>query len=189
MTAYSELSDTKLIFACREGDQLAWEALITRYERLVYTVPSRYGLTQTEINDVYQSVWLALLKNLDKLRQPDRVSAWLVTTARRECWERRRGVDYKRTVSAESDQLLIDKGKEVPGPEEEVATFERHENLRTAMEELDDRCQKLLYHLYYDSTQPSYADVAQILEIPIGSIGPLRVRCLKKLRKFFESSS
>jgi RNA polymerase sigma factor (sigma-70 family) len=129
------------------------------------------------------------LKNLDNLRQPDRVSAWLVTTARRECWERRRGVDFKRTFSAESDQLLIDKSSDVPSPEEEVAAFESHENLRSAMDELDARCQKLLYHLYYDSDQPSYADVAQILDIPIGSIGPLRVRCLKKLRKIYDNSS
>lgn len=189
MNGYSEHSDTKLIKACRKGDQFAWETLISRYERLVYTVPSRYGLTQTEINDVYQSVWLALLKNLDNLRQPDRISAWLVTTARRECWERRRGVDYKRTVSAESDQLLFDKSSDVPSPEEEVAAFESHESLRSAMVELDARCQKLLYHLYYDSDQPSYADVAQILDIPIGSIGPLRVRCLKKLRKIYDNSS
>ena len=189
MTEITELSDTKLIKACREGDQFAWETLISRYERLVYTVPSRYGLNQTEINDVYQSVWLALLKNLDNLRQPDRVSAWLVTTARRECWERRRGVDFKRTFSAESEQLLFDKSSDVASPEEEVAAFERVENLRSAMDELDNRCQKLLYHLYYDSDQPSYADVARILDVPIGSIGPLRVRCLKKLRKIYDASS
>ena len=189
MTDYSQLSDERLIIACRDGDQEAWEALITRYERLVYTVPSRYGLTQAEINDVFQSVWLALLKNLSKLRQPDRVSAWLVTTARRECWERRRGVDFERTVPMDTEQLISDKFSDDPTPEEVVAEFENHQNVRDAVKELDDRCQKLLWHLYYDSDHPSYKDVASILEIPIGSIGPLRVRCLRKLRSVYDKSS
>ena len=189
MTDYSQFSDKRLIEACRSGDQEAWEALITRYERLVYTVPSRYGLTQAEISDVFQSVWLALLRNLETIRQPDRVSAWLVTTARRECWERRRGVDYERTVSTDTEQLISDRSAEDPTPEEVVADFENHQNLREAVDQLDERCQKLLWHLYYDSEQPSYKDVADILEIPIGSIGPLRVRCLRKLRTVYDNSN
>ena len=189
MTDYSQFSDKRLIEACRSGDQGAWEALITRYERLVYTVPSRYGLTQAEINDVFQSVWLALLRNLETIRQPDRVSAWLVTTARRECWERRRGVDYERTVSSDTEQLISDKSADDPTPEEVVADFENHQNLREAVEQLDERCQKLLWHLYYDSEHPSYKDVADILDIPIGSIGPLRVRCLRKLRTVYDKEN
>ena len=152
MTDYDQLSDEQLIAACLSDDSVAWDALISRYERLVYTIPVRYGLTQGEVEDVFQSVWLSLLKNISSLRQPDRVAAWLVTTARRECWERRRGADYERTVSSSLDSLLIDKEGE------------------------------LLWHLYYDSTIPSYADIADELDMPIGSIGPMRARCLKKLR-------
>ncbi len=182
MTEYSDFSDEQLIAACRTGDEKAWDTLVERYERLVYTVPARYGLTSSEIDDVFQSVWLSLLKNLNKLREPDRVSAWLVTTARRECWERRRGADYERTVASDLDTLLTDRaGDELP-PEDVVVTFRQYETLRGAMETLGDRCRKLLWMLYYDSKVPSYSDVAEQLEIPIGSIGPMRARCLKKLR-------
>lgn len=182
MTDFGQLTDEKLIDACRGGDEGAWVALVERYERLVYTVPARYGLTPSEIDDVFQSVWLSLLRNLDKLREPDRVSAWLVTTARRECWERRRGADYERTVSTDFDDILIDhEGNEMP-PEEVVSAYREHESLRQAIEQLQDRCRRLLWFLYFDANIPSYSDVADKLDMPIGSIGPMRARCLKKLR-------
>lgn len=182
MTEYSELPDEELVVACRTGDDKAWDVLVERYERLVYTVPARYGLTPSEIDDVFQSVWLSLLKNLEKLREPDRISAWLVTTARRECWERRRGADYERTVTTDLDTLLMDReGNELP-PEEVVATYRQYQTLEQGMENLGDRCRRLLQLLYYDTSVPSYADVAEIMDMPIGSIGPMRARCLKKLR-------
>lgn len=182
MTDYDQLSDEQLIAACLSDDSAAWDALISRYERLVYTIPVRYGLTQGEVEDVFQSVWLSLLKNISSLRQPERVAAWLVTTARRECWERRRGADYERTVSSSLDSLLIDREGEEMTPEEVVGKFRQHEALREGLERLGERCRALLWHLYYDSTIPSYADIADELDMPIGSIGPMRARCLKKLR-------
>lgn len=182
MTDYSSLTDEQLINACRSGDEKGWESLISRYERLVYTIPARYGLTPTEVDDVFQSVWLSLMKNLDRLREPDRISAWLVTTARRECWERRRGADYERTVTTSFDSVLTDKAGNELQPDEVVELFREQQLMRQALEELDERCHKLLWMLYYDATVPSYADVAERLDMPIGSIGPLRARCLKKLR-------
>ena len=182
MIEYGELDDVQLVAACQKGNEQAWDALVTRYERLVYTIPSRYGLTPSEVEDVFQSVWLSLLKNLDRLREPDRISAWLVTTARRECWERRRGADYERTVSNNLDSVLFDKEGEEQSPEEVVTAYREHENLREALGNLGERCQRLLWLLYYDSTIPSYADVAEKLDMPIGSIGPMRARCLKKLK-------
>lgn len=188
VTDYKLLSDAELISACKTGEEAAWDALVDRYERLVYTIPARYGLTPAEVSDVFQSVWLALLKNLENLRQPDRVAAWLVTTTRRECWERRRGVNYERVITAELDGQLVKQKSDEPSPDEIVATYERHEALRQAMDRLDDRCGRLLNLLYFDPDIPSYADVAETLSMPIGSIGPLRARCLKKLRKILEKS-
>jgi RNA polymerase sigma factor (sigma-70 family) len=183
VTDYKHLSDADLISACQTGEEAAWDALVARYERLVYTIPSRYGLTQTEVSDVFQSVWLSLLRNLNNLRQPERIAAWLVTTTRRECWERRRGVNYEKVITSDLDAEIIRAKSEEPSPDEIVATYERHEELRVAMEHLDPRCRRLLRLLYFDPSIPSYADVAATLSMPIGSIGPLRARCLKKLRK------
>jgi RNA polymerase sigma factor (sigma-70 family) len=189
VTDYKQLSDTDLISACRDGEEEAWDALVARYERLVYTIPSRYGLTPAEINDVFQSVWLALLKNLENLRQPDRIAAWLVTTTRRECWERRRGVNYEKVITSDLDDQIVRAKSEEPSPDEIVATYEKHEALRRAMDQMDSRCRRLLRLLYFDPSIPSYADVATKLNMPIGSIGPLRARCLKKLRKILVDST
>jgi len=188
MTNYNGTTDEQLIKACQSGDQKAWEALVTRYERLVYTIPARYGLTPTEIDDVFQSVWLSLLKNLERLREPGRLSAWLVTTARRECWERRRGADYERTITTDFDTALGNKEGKDLAPEELVELYHEQEIIRNAMDEMDNRCRNLLWMLYYDSGVPSYSDVAEKLDMPIGSIGPLRARCLKKLRAILAGS-
>ena len=182
MTDYSEMTDKQLVVACRSGDEMAWEAIVSKYERLVYTIPARYGLTPTEIDDVFQSVWLSLLKNLGRIREPDRISAWLVTTARRECWERRRGADYERMVTTSFDSVLIDKEGNELAPDEVVELYREQQTIRLALDQLDERCRRLLWQLYYDATIPSYSDVAEKLNMPIGSIGPLRARCLKKLR-------
>jgi RNA polymerase sigma factor (sigma-70 family) len=187
--ANGSLSDKELVTGCRLGQESAWEELVSRYERLVYTIPIRYGLTPSEVDDVYQSVWMALIKHIETLRRPDRIGAWLVTTARRECWERRRGADFKRSVSSNLETLLVDRDGGELTPEEVVAVFRQHEALREAIECLDERCRKLLWHLYYDSTIPSYADIAEKMDMPIGSIGPLRARCLKKLRKILSESA
>jgi RNA polymerase sigma factor (sigma-70 family) len=182
MTDYSQYADERLISACESGDSLAWDALVERYQRLVYTIPARYGLTSAEIDDVFQSVWLSLLRNLKNLREPSRVSAWLVTTARRECWERRRGSDYERSVSTDLDTILTEKEGDEMSPEDLVAQYREHQVLKEAMGQLGGRCQELLWLLYFDAAIPSYADVAEKLDMPIGSIGPMRARCLKKLR-------
>ena len=182
MTDFSEMTDEQLIVACRSGDEAAWEAIVSRYERLVYTIPARYGLTPSEVDDVFQSVWLSLLNNLGRLREPDRISAWLVTTARRECWERRRGADYERTVTTSFDSVITDKEGNELAPDEVVELYREQQTIRLALDQLDERCRRLLWMLYYDDTIPSYSDVAEKLNMPIGSIGPLRARCLKKLR-------
>ncbi len=143
------------------GDEKAWEAIISRYERLVYTIPSRYGLTPAEIDDVFQSVWLSLMKNLSRLREPDRISAWLVTTARRECWERRRGADYERSTTTSFDSILTDEeGNDMP-PDEVVELYREQQTIRLALDQLDERCRRILWMLYYEATIPSYSDIAR----------------------------
>ncbi len=187
MSDATQLSPAQLIAACRAGDANAWDALVARYERLVYTIPLRYGLTPAEADDVFQSVWLKLLEHLDSLRQPDRVAAWLVTTARRECWDRRRGANHERTSPVAPESLPEESWVEKLTPEEIVIRFEQQSAVRQAVESLDDRCQRLLQSLYYDATKPSYTEIAERLGLPVGSIGPTRARCLQKLRRVLGS--
>ncbi len=183
MPGYDQRSDAQLIAACRAGDAAAWDALVARYERLVYTIPLRYGLSRTEADDVFQTVWLRLLEHLPTLRQPERVAAWLVTTARRECWDRRRRAEHKRTDAVPPEALPESRWVDELSPEEIVLRYERQQAIRRAVDRLEERCRRLLRLLYYEPRKPSYAEIAARLQIPVGSIGPTRARCLQKLRK------
>lgn len=186
MSDLSCRSDEELITACLAGDQAAWDTLVGRYERLVYTVPIRFGLTQVEVEDVFQTVWLLLVKKLPGLRQPDRLAAWLVTTARRECWQRRRGQDYHRLSFVAPDSLPAESWVEEQSTEELLSSYEEHRHLQDALAQLGEPCRRLLQTLYSDQADPSYSDIASRLNIPIGSIGPTRARCLKKLRQLMQ---
>lgn len=187
MRQFESLPDADLISACREGDAGAWDALVTRYERLVYTIPFRYGLPQSEADDVFQSVWMALLQSLPTLKEPDRVSAWLVTTARRACWDRRRGAEHERTHSVDPAALPErDPWFDSASPEEIVSRYDDHRTLQGALRQLGERCRRLLHYLYSDPDQLAYSDIAVRLNMAIGSIGPTRARCLEKLRSLLE---
>ncbi len=72
---------TLLVKRCLAGDAIAWQQLVDTYARLVHSIPVRHGLSQDEVSDVGQEVFIALAKNLHQLEDPERLPAWLVTTA------------------------------------------------------------------------------------------------------------
>ncbi len=187
MPDLSQWSPASLVLACRRQDAAAWDELVARYERLVYTVPLRYGLTAAEAEDVFQSVWLALLRALPNLQQPERVAAWLVTTAKRESWDRRRGSNYVREEEMAPEDMARTSWVAETTPEEIVTRYDQQRLLREAIQRLDDVCRRLLNLLYLDAARPSYAEVAVQLDMPEGSIGPTRARCLQKARRILEA--
>src|SRR5687767_10140371 len=85
-TRRMERTDEQLLLACRRGEEDAWEALVRRYQRLVYAVPRRAGLDEDAAAEVFQEVFTTLLENVAGIEQPSRLHAWLVTTARRKTW-------------------------------------------------------------------------------------------------------
>lgn len=187
MPNLNQRSPAELVLACRRGEPAAWDELVTRYERLVYTVPLRYGLTEAEAEDVFQSVWLALLRALPTLQQPERVAAWLVTTAKRECWERRRRSGYTREEDMSPEDMAGANWAAEETPEEIATRYDQQRLLRQAIQRLDELCRRLLTLLYFDVAEPSYAEVAAQLGLPEGSIGPTRARCLQKARRLMET--
>ncbi|HSB28198.1 MAG TPA: sigma-70 family RNA polymerase sigma factor, partial [Pyrinomonadaceae bacterium] len=82
-----QISDAQLIKECRRGDEAAWESLVRRYQKLIYAIPRRAGLDEDEAAEVFQEVFTALLRQLENIEDPDRLHAWLVTTARRITWK------------------------------------------------------------------------------------------------------
>lgn len=181
-------TDLELVLACRRGDELAWERLIRRYQRLIYAIPLRAGLDQTQAAEVFQEVFTTLFQKLNDLEQPERLHAWLVTTARRKTW--RAIVRTQGSPRSDDVDLATDEAAAIPDPaplpDEQLVTLEEQHRIRTKLSFLDQRCQTLLQMLFYRSEPPSYAEIAAALGIPEGSIGPTRARCLAKLLRLLE---
>lgn len=183
MTSYDTLSDRALVAACRNGEQKAWDTLVQRYERLIYTIPLRYGMTKAEAEDVFQAVWLTLLRHLDSLREPDRLAAWLVTTTKHACWSQRRKHSAELHLIPDHPLWAKESGPVEQPTEEIIEQYEQQFNLSKALSRLEEPCRGLLRALYYDTNSPSYQEISQKFKMPIGSIGPTRARCLQKLRQ------
>ena len=177
-----EPSDEALILACRRGDASAWETLSTRYRGLIYNVGRRVGLDEEQAADVCQNVFAILVRKLDRIEHPAHISAWLITTTRHEAWkllqrERASGMTVSYDAS-EIDALIEDPQL----PDERLLRLEEQHKVAMAVAALDERCRKLLTLLFYRHDPASYSEVAAMLGLPEGSIGPLRGRCLRKLR-------
>jgi len=184
-----EPSDHALVSACRRGDEPAWEKLVSRYQRLIYSIPRRAGLDESAASDVFQNVFASLVSKLDKIEQPDRIQAWLVTAAKRETW---RAILSQKTYgesldSCEDDERdRFDLPDKAPLADEEMLRLEMQHNVRTAVGSLDDRCRELVTLLFYRPDTPPYSEIARTLRIPEGSIGPTRARCMKKLMSLLQ---
>lgn len=185
-----EQRDEDLLKACRRGDSAAWEALVNRFQRLIYAIPRRAGLDEDAAAEVFQEVFTTLFEKLDDIEQPDRLHAWLVTTARRKTWRiisrdrstRRYSIDDDEDGDAEINALA----DEALLPDEALIQLEEQHRVRTALGQLDERCRKLLTLLFYRDEPPSYAEIAAATGTSEGSIGPTRARCLQKLMRLLE---
>lgn len=183
-----ERSDRELLRACRRNDESAWEEIVKRYQRLVYTIPRRAGLDEDLAAEVFQEVFTTLLEKLDEIEQPDRLHAWIVTTARRKTWrimgrERLSGAQPAIEDEIDAFDKLPDN---LPLPDEVMLQLEQQHMVRSAVLRLDHRCRKLLTLLFYTEEPPPYSEIASAIGAPEGSIGPTRARCLKKLMKLIE---
>lgn len=168
-----------LVTRARAGDRQAWNALVERYAPLVWSICRRYGLGGADASDAGQNVWLRLVDQLDKIRDPAALAGWLATTTGREC------IRVLRARSSQTAVLVLD-AENIPGEQIDIADqdlliAERHAALREAFTDLPPRCQRLIAMLIEGPPVP-YAKISAQLGIPIGSIGPTRSRCLDKLR-------
>ncbi|MCI0365007.1 MAG: sigma-70 family RNA polymerase sigma factor [Phycisphaerales bacterium] len=169
----SRPSDEQLIQACVAGDEIAWRDLVQRYASLVYSVPIRCRMDESSADDVFQMVFEVLLKQLPQLRDHRTLSKWLLTTTQRISW---------RVLNKSKRQL-----RDFPPPhdlesaDEFAHRWERQERVREALQQLGGRCQELLTMLYLDSDSTTYEQIASRLDLAVGSIGPMRARCIEKL--------
>lgn len=177
--------DASLIAACRRGDGDAWELLIRRWRRLIYSIPSAYRLSDDQADDVFQRVAVKLLENLGRIRDASKLPSWLVTTTRRECLAAKTGSRRWESLDDDAGDALAG---DSPDPVAEIHATAREHALALAFERLGDPCRGLLRALYVEDPTPAYGEIARRLGRPIGSLGPTRARCLHKLRKLYLES-
>lgn len=178
-------TDEVLVERARSGDESAWEAIVHKYQNLLYPIPLRAGLHRDLASDVLQEVFATLFQKIETLEKPEFLRAWLVTTAqhktihliRRELRGKPKSIDeLESTVGFE----VLDPSL---APDDGLIQLEEEKQIEDALAAIDERCRRLLTLLYFSRRQMPYAEIARMLGIPLGSIGPTRARCLEKLIK------
>jgi RNA polymerase sigma factor (sigma-70 family) len=175
-----------LLRAASEGDQEAWNAITDRFTSLLWSVARSFRLGTDDAEDVVQNTWLRLLENLTKIDNPEALAGWLATTARREALGilRRRG----RTVLTRDEDLGVDLADPTSTElDSALLEDERDVELWASFAKLPERCQQLL-RVLMACDRPVYAEVSVAFDMPVGSIGPTRMRCQERLRKLVAES-
>ena len=184
-SGFEHLSDERLIEECRKGNGRAWSALVERYKRLVFSVPIKFRLSEEDAADMFQGVWMDLHSELDRLREPAAVRGWLLSVATHKCLHfrekeaRRAGLALERDMQFEQPDFR-------PIASEVREEAEREQLIRDAVMTIPDRCRRMVQMLFYEHPPRPYAEVARLLGMAEGSIGFVRGRCLKKLKKALE---
>lgn len=191
MNRLADEDDAALVSRCRRGEAAAWEALVHRYQRLVFAIVRRAGLDEHTAADVFQTVFSRLIAHLPRIADPQRLQAWIVTTAKREALltlrHGRRTLSMTRADGAVDEDPEYDIADDSPLPEEALAELEQFDQVRHALDRLEARCRELLLMLFRDTGDKlPYEEVAQQLGMSVGSIGPTRSRCLAKLRQLLD---
>ncbi len=174
--AEHSVSDAELLRRCRRSDAEAWDVLVRRYDGMVFGVAMQCQVTREEAADITQTTFIALLDSIDTLREGERLPGWLSTVARRSAWRVQRRMLREGGLPS---QVVSDIGEPIADP---IADWEQAAWLHEALQQLPRPCRDVLIALYFDPTNPSYRAVADRTGRAIGTIGPMRARCLARLR-------
>jgi RNA polymerase sigma factor (sigma-70 family) len=178
-------TDEELVERARGGDESAWEAIVYKYQNLLYSIPLRAGLHRDLASDVLQEVFTTLFQKIETLEKPEFLRAWLVTTAQHKTIHliHRESRGKPKSIDELESTVGFEVTDPAPAPDEHLIQLEQEKQIEEAVAAIDARCRRLLTLLYLNQHQTPYADIARMLDIPLGSIGPTRARCLEKLIK------
>ncbi|MGL5808891.1 MAG: RNA polymerase sigma factor [Nocardioides sp.] len=168
-----------------DGDPAGLDELVRLMTPVLWHVVRSYRLPYDAAEDVVQTTWLALVRRCEAIQDASAIGSWLTTTARREAWRWTRASARLRPVE---DEVIAPRLPRQPAVDQDVVELDECERLWAAVRTLDDRCQRLLRIVAFEH-RPDYAVVARQLEMPVGSIGPTRGRCLAKLKAALDCSA
>lgn len=173
--------DWELIQGCRRHDTGSWQTLVSRYERLVMSIPLRYGLTRNDAEDVTQQTFINFMDGLKSFHPESNVKAWLITVARRNSWRFMERYDREQVHAAEDlgDSALALGLRTTDKPADHFVL----DWLDAGLHALDERCRELLIALYFEQEKPSYDALAERFDLARNSIGAIRARCLERLKR------
>ena len=180
----ADWTNTTLVAGCLAGDERAWHALLERYKNLIYSIPVRYGAPHQDAADIFQAVCLDLFNELPRLRDAEALQGWLIRVTTNKCyhWKRRQTT---QNGACNEDELENLSGSE-PIPPEVIAQIQQEQMLRESIAVLPGRCQQMIELLFFENPPIPYQEVARRLRLATGSIGFIRGRCLKRLKKALE---
>ncbi len=181
MTDIANTSDAKLAAQCRAGDEDAWREFIRRFGPLMYGIMHRFNFSSEERDDIFGHVCLLILRHINELRRDNRIAAYVATTTYHECLARVK--ELNRYADPGLSQHHLDQLTEAAPDQEQLITQAQREHLlNRGLGQLDQRCRQLLEMLFYESPTPTYVEIAERLGVKTSAVGPIRGRCLTRLR-------
>lgn len=178
-----DLTPTALVASASRGDERAWAEIVTRYERLVRGVVGSYRMQEADAADAEASTWLHAVESLSTLRDPARLGGWLRTIARRECLAVLRHAMLEEPAEA-AVAAIVDSD---PGPEQTVIGGEVCKAIAEAMDHLPRKGRRVILALFF-LPEMAYSEMAAHTGMPVGSLGPTRMRALRTLRTDLEGA-
>jgi RNA polymerase sigma factor (sigma-70 family) len=170
------VSDEELVDRCLDGDEEAWAALLHRYRRLMYSVPRRFGFSAERCDEVFQRTSVSMIRSLRNLREVKRLAGWIAATATNHA----RMLLREEKKSTELDPEAAAAGGDVAGL---LRGLEDSQILAAGLDRLDTRCRTLLDLMFFAAGRVTYEQMSERLGMPVGSLGPTRIRCLERLKK------
>lgn len=176
-------TEAQLVRECLAGNETAWSALIDKYKNLIYSIPIRWGFSQADSSDIFQSVVAELLTHLGTLRDPSALSGWLIQVTSHKC-SRWRQEQLREAPPEDAEAAAATTPEPGPSPEGLLHEARKEQILREAIFRASPRCRELIRMLFFENTARPYEEVAASLGIALGSVGFIRRRCLDRLRKY-----
>src|SRR5579864_4472336 len=172
--------DEWLVQGCIQGDAKAWETLIDKYKRLIFSIPIKYGASSADAADVFQAVCIEVLNSLPQLKNVQSLRSWLITVTIRQAYRwKKKQVNHVELDAMEPD--VAEALASIP-PVETLEQLEQEQIVRDVVAKLAPRHRELVQLLFFEQPPLPYAEIARRMGLATGSIGFIRGRCLDKLR-------